>query len=90
MTGSGLAAQLSQSLEIIAWGTRRSVGQFIPQYRTNGQYGIEQSAKTLRPTIMSAIPAEAVERVENAPAMVIRADPRHPSACSRHLNADFV
>ena len=61
MTGSGLAAQLSQSLEIIVRGTRRSVGQFIPQYRTDGQFWIDhtktwacvrkrQSAKTLRAT----------------------------------------
>jgi hypothetical protein len=61
MTGSGLAAQLSQSLEIIVRGSRRSVGQLIPQYRTDGQYWIDhaktwacvrkrQSAKTLRAT----------------------------------------
>src|SRR5215510_12649237 len=59
MMGSGLAAQPSQSLENIARGTRRSMGQFIPQYRTDGQYWIDhtktwacvrkrQSAKTLR------------------------------------------
>src|SRR5215470_9764782 len=36
ITGSGLAAQPSQSLESIARGTRRSMGQFIPQYRTGG------------------------------------------------------
>src|SRR4029079_9042941 len=39
MTGSGLAAQLSQSLEIIVL----SVGQFIPQYRTDGQYWIDHT-----------------------------------------------
>jgi hypothetical protein len=43
MTGSGLAYQLSQSLEIIVRGTRRSVGQFIPQHRTDGQYWIDHT-----------------------------------------------
>src|SRR5262245_33928178 len=43
MTGSGLAAQPSQSLENIARGTRRSMGQFIPQYRTDGQYWIDHT-----------------------------------------------
>jgi hypothetical protein len=61
--------------------TRRSVGQFILQYRTDGQYDHTktwacvrkaQSTETLRatpkvvprgPTIMSAIPPEAAERV---------------------------
>jgi hypothetical protein len=43
MTASGLAAQPSQSLENIARGTRRSMGQFIPQYRTDGQYWIDHS-----------------------------------------------
>ena len=52
MTGSGLAAQPSQSLENIARGTRRSMGQFIPQYRT------ARSAHE----IMVGDPAEAVER----------------------------
>src|SRR4030095_7939492 len=42
MTGSGLAAQPSQSLENIARGTLRS-RQFIPQYRTDGQYRIDHS-----------------------------------------------
>jgi hypothetical protein len=52
MTGSGLAAQPSQSLENIARGTRRSMGQFIPQYRT------ARSAHE----IMVGDPPEAVER----------------------------
>src|SRR6267143_1887794 len=43
MTGSGLAYQLSQSLKIIVRGTRRSVGQFIPQHRTDGQYWIDHT-----------------------------------------------
>src|SRR5215468_6483834 len=52
VTGSGLAAQPSQSLENIARGTRRSMGQFIPEYRT------ARSAHE----IMVGGPAEAVER----------------------------
>jgi hypothetical protein len=43
MTSSGLAAQPSQSLENISLGTRRSMGQFIPQYRTDGQYWIDHT-----------------------------------------------
>ena len=62
MTGSGLAGQVCQSLEIIAWGTHRSVGQVIPQYCTNGQYGIEQSAKNATAHDHVGDPAEVVER----------------------------
>jgi len=88
MTASGLAAQLSQSLEIIVL----SVGQFIPQYRTDGQYWIDhpktwtcvrkrQSAKTIRATpevvpgglaIMSAIPRKPSS--EKAGACGVRQD----------------
>jgi hypothetical protein len=56
MTGSGLAAQPSQSLENIARGTRRSMGQFIPQYRT-ARFAHE---------MMVGDPAEAVERERRA------------------------
>jgi hypothetical protein len=68
MTGSGLAAQLSQSLKIIVRGTRRSVGQFIPQYRIDAQYWIDhtktwacvrkrQSAKTLYDPLPEVVPS---------------------------------
>lgn len=42
VTGSGLAAPLSQSLETTIRRTRRSVAQFIAQYRTDGQYGMSK------------------------------------------------
>jgi len=34
---------LVRTSKSVCWGTRRAVGQFIPQYRTDGQYWIDHT-----------------------------------------------